>query len=196
MTKDFLKAVWLRAVWAVDGSSLKRETNHKVSIFKKELHHVSSGYALIRVVFRIVRSLVVPILPERSFIEKLVKVIFPPKHMIVYYISAPVPIILIVIETNFKKTQYKQKTNMNESATVVEDIRNALFLIHAARQTMVPPRSKSVVLATMEAGRLIQVDARRDWNIMHLWKAATVITDVFLKHPLDQLIIKTSTMPL
>lgn len=77
---------------------------------------VRMGYYRVRIVFGIVRSLVVPVLVGTSFVHRFVKGILPSKQKIVLYISKPVP--LLAIKDMPEETRDKNKA---QAVLVVEE---------------------------------------------------------------------------
>lgn len=143
----------------------------------------------------VVANLAVPILLVASFIERVFKGIFPPKHRILLYSSAPVPIIASVVRSEENKSRKNQESDIAERATVAEEAHNQPPLIHALRQTTILSRSEGIVLVTTETRRLIQVSALPDWDFIHAWKTAAGIMNKFPKRPFNLLISNTSRIP-
>lgn len=147
-------------------SPLRSATNRKVNIAGTVLLHIRIEDAIIRVVFGDVRSLAVPILLRTSFNDRFFKGIFPPKHDIVLYNSALVPILATVIKTEENLNQHKQEVDIVENVTVAQQVCSPPPLMRVSRQRTIPPTSKCVVLVTTEARGLLQVDALPDWNFI------------------------------
>lgn len=79
----FMKSDWLRNILEVRQQPSQRATDQMATIDGTVLLHISVGQARLRMLFRVVRNLTVPILHGKAFIDRLGDGIFPPKHMIV-----------------------------------------------------------------------------------------------------------------
>lgn len=60
--EDFLKAEWLKVMRANNRTALKSATNQKIYIFRTVTLHIRMVDSTVRVVFDVVRNLVVPVL--------------------------------------------------------------------------------------------------------------------------------------
>lgn len=81
------------------------------------LFHVMVENSRIWVVFRVERNPAVDNLLGSSFIDRIVKGIFPPEEKIMAHYSAPVPTVAAVIKTEDKQDQDKQKGGIIEKVT-------------------------------------------------------------------------------
>lgn len=103
---------------------------------------------------------------------------FPDGAQILLCITASVPIIARVVKTENEQVQESEEGDKVEEVTIVEEKYKAPRLIRAASQKKIPPILEDVVLVTKEARGPVQIDTLPDWNLMHVWRAATGIMDV------------------
>lgn len=72
-------------------------------------HHVKMGEARIRVVFEVVRQLVLPVLDGTSFIDKNVRGIFPEESKIVPHNSEPVHLFAVLDEAQTREDREEER---------------------------------------------------------------------------------------
>lgn len=106
MREDVLETDWLHTIQAPNEKCSRGATTQEVIIAGTVLLHVRMGDARIRLLFGTLSYMAVPILLGMFFIDRLVKRIFQPEHMIVFYNSALVPIIATVFQAKVKQNQY------------------------------------------------------------------------------------------
>lgn len=130
-------------------------------------------------VLGVVINLAVLILLRTSLIDTFIKGIIQPQHNTLLYCSAPVQIIPTVIRMKEKKGQNKQEGDTLENVTEAKEAHNLPTLTRVARQPTIPLKSEDVVLATVEARRLVQIDELLNWDFIHARKTRAGIMDVF-----------------
>lgn len=193
--EEVLQPDWHGAFRVENQRSPQTATSQEVSIGDTVSLHVWIWDSRVRVFLGVVRNLAVFALLGTSFIDKFVKGIFPSKQKIVLYNSAPAETLATIIRTKIDDKDGQDIDKISEEDAVMEDRYEVLRLIIVAKQTKISHRSEVTVLITTEAKRILKVDELPDWDLPHLWKNATGITDVFLNRAFYILIINTSSTP-
>lgn len=109
---------------------------------------VRIGDARIRVLFGVLRYLVVLVLLGASFIDIFVKGSFPPEHRIELYNSVLVLIITTLITREGEQKLEEQENDVFKTVTSAEGVHSAPRLIGLSRQATIPSKSDGVVLVT------------------------------------------------
>lgn len=107
--KYFLQTEWLKPIRVTSQMSLQTVTSHKIIFVKTTLLHVHKGDACVRVTFRLIRKLVLPVLLGATFIDNFVEEIFPPEQNNTVYHTTTVPVSVQVATTGNKQNQEFQK---------------------------------------------------------------------------------------
>lgn len=116
---EFLKTEWRKYIQANCRTIFKTVTDQKVSFVGTVTWHIRVGEFLGRIVFSILRSLVVPDLLEKSTIEIFLNNFFCSERKLVRYIFKPVPVVAI---NNLTEEPINKDKNAQNMMTAKEEL--------------------------------------------------------------------------
>lgn len=161
--------------------ALKKPANLKVGVVRTITLYVRIGESKLKVVFRVVRNVSVPVLFEISFIDRFVKGSFPPEPKLVPYNSNPVPILVIM-----SKSEDPRNRNKAQDAMVIK--KDASRLLRMTRKTKIPPMCSGIVFVATDMRELVQMDPLLEGDNTQARTPASGIIYAFKNRPFNVIV--------
>lgn len=145
LREDIVDLDWTRAIHISERPQLQSATNQRDEAVGTVMLYIRVWEARVKVVFWIVKNLVVPVLLKTSFIDRFVEGILLLEKKIVPYSSQPISFLTIHETQNDDKAR-KMGTSKNDSKLLAVLEERQERVVHVARATKLQSMSETSVL--------------------------------------------------